>query len=134
MDRFRDMGYKVEIIWECKWGKEPVPTRPREPATEKDIETGIMENEIFGIVKCDISVPKHLEKRFSEFPPIFKNTEIKLDREIVGDHMYQYAQSIGRTKGVARSLISSMFGEGLVILTTLFKKYVKMGLICTGIE
>ena len=48
--------------------------------------------------------------------------------------MFEYAQSIGRTKGVERSLISSMFGKGIVILTTLFKKYIEMGLVCTGIE
>ena len=134
LTRFRDMGYKVEAIWECEWGRDATPTKPRETTTEKEIETGIMEDEIFGIVKCDIKVPKYLEERFSEFPIIFKNTEIKLEKDIVGEHMYDYAQSIGRTKGVARSLISSMFGDGIVILTTLFKKYIQMGLICTGIE
>ena len=48
--------------------------------------------------------------------------------------MYEYEQSIHLTKGIARSLISSMFGDGMIILTTLFKKYIQMGLMSTGIE
>ena len=45
-----------------------------------------MQNEIFGIVKCDMKVPEHLETFFTEFPPIFKNTEIELKPEIIGPH------------------------------------------------
>ena len=48
--------------------------------------------------------------------------------------MYDYAQSIGRTQGVKKSLISSMYGENMIILSTLFKKYIEMGLECTGIN
>ena len=88
-----------------------------------------MSDEIFGIVRCALKVPEYLGEYFSEFPPIFKNTEIPLEESIIGSHMFNYARSIGRTKGVRNSLISSMYGENLVILTTLFQKYIKMGLI-----
>ena len=70
--------------------------------------------------------------RFSEFPPIFKNTEIKM--EDVGTYMQEYCESIGRTTCVKKSLISSMHGKELVILTPLFKKYKEMGMICDDIE
>ena len=33
-----------------------------------------------------------------------------------------------------KALISSMFGDNMVILSTLFKKYIEMGLKCTNIE
>ena len=132
LQKFQDMGYKVESIWECQWGKKAIPTEPCISTTEEDIKNGITEGEIFGIIKCNMKVPKYLENHFSDFPPIFKNVEIKL--EDIGPHMQAYANSIGRKKGVARSLISSFSGEGMIILTTLFKKYLQMGLICTGIE
>ena len=52
----------------------------------------------------------------------------------IGPHMQDYAKSIGRENGVDRSLISSMFADDMVILTTLFNKYIEMGLICTDIQ
>ena len=103
------------------------------PATVKDIENGILTGEIFGIVKCNLRVPPgELTSYFSDFPPIFKNT--KIDLKDVGPHMEEYSRSIGRKKGVEMSLISSMFGDGLVILTELFKRYIEMGLVCTDVE
>merc|ERR1712240_156212 len=48
--------------------------------------------------------------------------------------MQEYCRSIMRTNGVARSLITSMWGKGIVILTPLFIKYIEMGLVCTDIE
>ena len=100
--------------------------------TQDDIINGIMEDEIFGIVQCDLHVPEHLKEFFSEFPPLFKNTEIRF--EDIGAHMKEYAVSIGRTKGVKRSLISSFFGTDMIMVTTLFKEYIKWGLICTNVE
>ena len=62
------MGFKVEFIWECAWGKNPIPTQPRSPTSEIEIKDGIMNKEIFGIVQCSLKVPEHLEEYFSEFP------------------------------------------------------------------
>ena len=77
----------------------------RRGLTEKDIEQGIMEGDIFGILKCSLKVPEGLKERFAEFPPIFKNAEIELKREVIGSHIFDYAQSIERTQGVKKSLI-----------------------------
>ena len=52
----------------------------------------------------------------------------------IGEHMQAYARSIQREKCSDKALISSMKGEGIVILTPLFKKYIEMGLVCTDIE
>ena len=56
------------------------------------MENAIMSGESFGFVKCDIHVPDKLIEHFSEFPPIFKNTEITMDD--IGEHMQEYARSI----------------------------------------
>ena len=132
--KLQDMGYEVIEIWECEWDKMNIKVEKSDPvqATQEDIIKGVMEDEIYGIVKCDLHVPEHLKSYFASFPPLFKNTEIKF--EDIGAHMKEYAASIGRTKGVKRSLISSMFGTDMIMVTTLFKEYIKWGLICTNIE
>ena len=133
LTKLRDMGYNVISITGCEW--EKMNTRmdvENSPLTCTDIENGILSGECFGIVKCDLHVPEDKIPDFSEFPVIFKNTEITMAD--IGDHMQAYARSIQRRKGVERSLISSMHGEGMVILTPLFKKYMEMGLVCTNIE
>ena len=129
------LGYEVVSITSCEWEKYAVEIESKNVlpvCTMKDIENAIMMDESFGILKCDIHVPDHLIDYFSEFPPIFKNTEITMAD--IGEHMQEYARSIQRKKGVDRALISSMKGEGIVILTPLFKKYIEMGLVCTNIE
>ena len=134
IEKFQELGYEVITIWECQWQGNLYQTEPYYPITENDILQGIIENEIFGIVKCDLKVPDYLKKKFERFPPLFKNVEIPLDRKIIGDHMFDYAMSIGRTVGVKRSLISSMWAKNFVISTSLFQEYLKLGLQCTNIE
>ena len=130
--RLQSLGYEVETITECEWNEVAIHTVPRPPPLFQEIATEIAKNEVFGIVCCDLHVPPYLIEKYSPFPPIFKNSSIDLTD--IGSHMQRYCKMIGRSKGVDRSLISSMFGKGLVILTPLFKKYIEMGLICTGIE
>jgi hypothetical protein len=91
-----------------------------------------MSDESFGFVKCDLHTPEHLIPKFSEFPVIFKNVEIPISA--IGEHMQEFCRKTTRRCGVKRSLISSMYGEGVVIMTPLFKKYIELGLICTDIE
>ena len=133
--RLENLGYSVEMIYSCEWEKLGINSQSQvspPTCTMKDIEDAIMSGESFGFVKCDIYVPANLIPYFSEFPPIFKNTEITM--EDIGEHMQAYARSIQREKCVDKALISSMKGEGIVLLTPLFKKYIEMGLVCTNIE
>ena len=133
IEKLRSLGYDVEFITECEWKSAAKVTEPKyPPATFQELVVEISNDEVFGIVCCDLHVPPHLIEKYSPFPPIFKNTSISLD--VIGKHMQRYCTMIGRDKGVDRSLISSMFGSGLVMLTPLFKKYIEMGLICTDIK
>ena len=97
-----------------------------------DIISGVESDEIFGFIKLTIRVPTELISKYSDFPPIFKNVEIKL--EDIGETMQQFCKDTKRTTGVKRSLISSMFGIGIIISTPLMKKYLEMGLIVEDIE
>ena len=98
----------------------------------KDILDAVKCEELFGFIQCSIHVPSHLVEKFSEFPPIFKNTEISMAN--IGEHMQAYCRSITRKTCVKRSLISSMKGESILILSPLLKKYLEMGLVVTNIE
>ena len=100
---------------------------PTQSITKESILDDIRSESIFGFVKVDIRVPEHLIPIFSEFPPIFKNTEITMND--IGEHMQEYCRSITRTYGVKRSLISSMQGTGIILITPLLKWYLDNGLV-----
>ena len=36
-------------IWECEWGKDPIPTKLHKPSTEKEIETATMKMKVLGL-------------------------------------------------------------------------------------
>ena len=100
--------------------------------TMQDIIDDIISKKMFGFVQVDIHVPDHLIDKFSEFPPLFKNTEIQIGD--IGDHMQEFCRKTTRNVGVKRSLISSMHAQGILLITTLLKKYLEMGLVVTNIE
>ena len=143
----RDLGYNLVSTTSCEWLKcpeskewysipdnnqdsSPSPLHP--PISMEDILDDIVNDRLFGFVKVDIHVPSELVSRLSDFPPIFKNTEITMAD--IGDHMQAYCRSIARKKAVARSLISSMHAKGILLLTPLLKKYLAMGLKVTRLE
>ena len=100
----RDAGYQLETITSCEWLKMP-ESRNYYPPPEVEHETSDIQNDqssdeditkesilddvrnekVFGFVKVDIRVPDDLISTFSEFPPIFKNTEITMND--IGEHM-----------------------------------------------
>ena len=97
-----------------------------------DILQAIKDDKLFGFIKCTIHVPEHLISKFSEFPPIFKNTEISMAD--IGEHMQGYCRGIERRHCVKKSLISSMKSDDILLLTPLLKQYLKMGLVVTDIS
>ena len=143
----RDAGYNLVTITSCQWIQNPesknfYPITPPSDSPEiteeetkvkmEEILDDIRDEKVFGFAKVDIHVKDEDISKFSEFPPIFKNTEIKIDD--IGEHMQEYCQSIGRKTGVKRSLISSMKGEGMLILTPLLKWYLDNGLVVTRLH
>ena len=100
--------------------------------TMEHILNDLINDILYGFAKVWIHVPEELQSRFSEFPPIFKNEEIKL--EDIGEHMKSFCDKIGRKICVYRSLIISMHAHCILLLTPLLKKYLQMGLVVTRIE
>ena len=69
---------------------------------------------------------------FLNFLLYLKN--MKIEVKDIGPHLKADAESTGHKKGVDSSRIFSIHGTGMVMLTTLCKRYVDLGLICTDIE
>ncbi|KAI8495466.1 hypothetical protein Bbelb_269210 [Branchiostoma belcheri] len=140
----RGEGYNVIEMWECQWQdlkrtkevsafltKRKTPTENRYKMSETEILQAVREDELFGVVECDIQVPAHLRAHFSEMPPIFKNCDINIDD--IGPSMKQYAETHGIMSKPRRSLIGSMFGQKILLATPLLKWYLNHGLEVTHV-
>ena len=101
--------------------------RPRRRLSYQKILKGVQNDELFGFVLVDIYTPNHLKQLFNEFPPIFKN--VMVGREDVGELMKRFAEENGLLKKPRRMLISSYFGEKILLTTPLAKWYLDHGLV-----
>jgi len=145
----KQQGYHVEEIYECQW-KRAKSSNPeirtfvdklhanakwtvthRKKATLDEMLRAIKNNELFGIVECDIHVPASLREEFDEMPPIFKNTMVDIDD--IGDHMKSFAEAHDLMKKARRMTIGSLFGEKIMLISPLLKWYLEHGLVCTKI-
>ena len=86
---------------------------------------------LFGYVQCDIEVPEELKKKFANFPPIFKNTNV--GRHDIGSLMQDYAEKQGLLCQPRKMLISSYFLENGTLITPLLLFYLELGLVCKNI-
>ena len=98
--------------------------------TEDQILTAVLNNQLFGAPEVDIKVPDNLKPTFAEMSPIFKN--VNISRDDIGDHMRQYAVNHDIMSQPRKSLIGSMFGFKIMIITPLLKFYLTKGLVVTN--
>jgi G:T-mismatch repair DNA endonuclease (very short patch repair protein) len=142
----REIGYTVVVQWECEW-EEEVSMTPEiktflsiffrtlyPPYPKKNLEAlvnSIRDGSFFGFIECDISVPAELKERFSEMGPIFKN--VNVSREHLSEHMRAYAEISGDLARPQRMLIGSLFGEKVLLLSTLARWYLDHGMVITKI-
>ena len=104
-----------------------VPRRPL--ITVETLIEKILADELFGLVQCDVHVPDHLKSYYAQFPPVFKNAEVSL--EDVGPHMKALCERYGYLKTPRRTLISSFFGEQMLLTTSQVKWFIDHGKFVT---
>ena len=138
----KEKGYKVEEMWKCDWWesfktddkiKNHVRTHfPYKRLLSTDsLLAKIKESFLFGYIQCDLVVPDDKNQNLSNFPPIFKNTEI--GRNDIGDFMKNFAIENKMLKHPQKMLISSFKLENGTVITLLFNFYLELGLQCTKI-
>jgi hypothetical protein len=86
----------------------------------------ICEDNIFGAVVCDISVPESLRDHFAEMTPVFKNVSVSISD--VGTYMKGVCDKFGEMKTNRRMLIGSYFGNQIMVASPLLKWYHTHGL------
>ena len=138
----RDCGYEVEEMYECQWinmkrHKPEVRTfiqqfktwsdSHRGSMTTKQLLQAVMEENIFGLVECDVKVPENLRSKFDEMPPIFKNVEVSFDD--IGEWMQEFATEHQLLSKPRRMLIGSLTGHKITLITPLLKWYMAHGLV-----
>lgn len=142
----REQGYSVIEMWECEW-KRMKKTNPllrrflnsefkrpldyHQSLTESQILDSVLDETLFGVVECDISVPESLKEKFGEMCPVFKNIEIC--RDDIGEYMKEFAEENDMMSRPRRSLIGSLFGKKILLATPLLKWYLEHGLVVTKI-
>lgn len=119
-------GYKLEQIWEYQWLHMTTTS-----LAVSQFLPAIKNNDLFGVVECDIHVPDHLKPKFNEMSPIFKNMEVA--RDDIGKFMKAFAEEHKIMPRPRRTLIGSYYGEKILLATPLLKWYVEHGLEVTRI-
>ena len=104
----------------------------RHPLSEEGLLQGVIDEQLFGYVQCDIEVPEHLRDYFSKLPPIFKNTAVS--RDAIGNLMKQYAEKENIMVQPRKMLISSFILTNGTIITPLLLFYLQLGLVCEKIH
>ena len=100
----KEKGYNVVEMWECEWWNlYKTTTCVREhlresflykcPLREERRLEQIKSGKLFGCVQSDIEVPEELKKKFANFLPIFKNTNV--GRQDIGLLMNDNAEKEG---------------------------------------
>ena len=129
-------------MWECEWWNlyktttcvkehlgESFPYK--RPLREESFLEQIKSGKLFGYVQCDIEVPEELKKKFANFPPILKNTNV--GRHDIGSLMKDYAEKEGLLCQPRKMLISCFFLENGTLITPLLLFYLDLGPVCKKI-
>ena len=137
---------KVVDLWECEWKearRDPVvkkcldaafPRRRRHARwtmTSQQILSGVRAGTVFGLIECDLCVPKALREHFADMQPVFKN--IRLTRDDLGPFMRRYAEEHNIMATPRRMLEGSCRGDKILLATPLQRWYMDHGLEVTHV-
>ena len=115
-------------MWECAWKRErDPPPRQKWNMTQNEILAGVVDGTLFGMVECDVCVPRERQDHFAEMQPIFKNTTVT--RNDIGPFMRDYAEEHDIMSAPRRMLVGSYRGDKILLSTPLLQWYLMHGLI-----
>ncbi|KAJ8314004.1 hypothetical protein KUTeg_008565 [Tegillarca granosa] len=109
---------------------------------ENVILTAVVDEELFGMIEVDITVPDHWTSTythptmtpyeyFQEMCPIFCNTLVPFHS--IGDHMKEHVEQLNLSKHDRRLLVAGMSAEKILLATPLLRWYLLKGLVVSRI-
>ena len=116
-------------MWECEWKGKRIesdakrfidvefPRRSTRRMTQHKILAEMVEGTLFGMVECDVCVPRERQDHFAEMQPIFKNTTVT--RNDMGPFMRDYAEEHDIMSAPRRMLVGSYRGDKILLSTPL---------------
>ena len=142
-----ELGYDLVVMKQCEWERfrkdnlcfetndaergEGLPAAAG-ARTASEILDAVRRGELFGLCLVDIAVPPNLRQHFAEMPPIFKKAQVA--RQHIGPLMAQFAAERDILRKPRTMLISSYFGEKILLATPLLKWYLEQGLAVTAVH
>ena len=129
----------VVEMWECEWKGKRIesdtkrfidaefPRRSTRRMTQHRILAALVDDTLFGMVECDVCVPRELQDHFAEMQPIFKNTTVT--RNDIGPFMRDYAEEHDILLAPRRMLVGSYLGDNILLSTALLQWYLMHVLI-----
>ena len=116
---------------EMPCGKEKV--FQANPEEKDKLIQNVLNDKLFGFFQVDIEVPEQLQKRFSEFSPLFVISEVPEDQ--IPQHMQDYEINTGRKKiKNKKKLLGVMKAEKILLYSPLLKWYLNHSLKLTKIH
>ena len=121
-------------MWECEWKGKRIesdtkrlidaefPRRSTRRMTQHHILAAVVDGTLFGMVECDVCVPRELQDHFAEMQPILKNTTVT-------PFMRDYAEEHDIMSAPRRMLVGSYRGDKILLSTPLLQWYLMHGLI-----
>lgn len=133
---------RLIYIHECEWKRQAqlhFQKRSRywgkifQRHDELDLISEIKRDGVFGFIICDVSCPADLEEKIKHlnFPPIIRRMNITED--LVSPYMKERAAAAGR-KLEQETVVQTYNGQQILLLTTLVKFYLKLGLKVSNIS
>ena len=138
-----ELGYKLEIMWECQFNRKLLEIRHLETPLfpyilqhrqkEKDLLAAVQNGTIFGYLLCDVLSPPNVIESMKDFPPIFRK------ELITDDHLSDYMkikikqENPRSTKFSRETLIQCFTATDHLLMTPLAQFYLSKGIILSNV-
>ena len=136
---FRAHG-EVHLMRECEWKRqlqtmEKPTTQMGRILHEDNQETlyqAILDETVFGFIKCDVETPREMIESFGEFlfPPLFCRMQVTSD--LVSDYMKQRMCEDDNLREPT-TIVQRYNAKGIYLLTPLVKFYISRGMKVSNI-
>jgi len=126
------LGYDANALYlstmlnDMPCGKEKVIDYEDPVLAATELKTAIINEKLFGFVKCKLATPKTLWAKFEEMPPIFVNREVL--EAAVPKEMLDYVTRTGRKRTTGKKLLGAFEADEILLYTPLLRWYIEHGL------